>query len=96
MSTIKHSDSDTVIGSQTFSYTPEVMSYVLQQRRHTYINYDVNRLVNVCLSSLVLGPLSLVLVSPPFYFPAHTNVSYYYYNGYTICPSFAVNMVPIR
>ena len=26
---------------------PEVMSYVLQQNRHTYINYDVNRLVNV-------------------------------------------------
>ena len=25
------------------------MSYVLQQKRHTYINYDVNRLVNVWL-----------------------------------------------
>ena len=35
------------MGSQTFAKTPEVMSYVLQQKRHTYINYDVNRLVNV-------------------------------------------------
>ena len=25
------------------------MSYVLQQKRHTYINYDINRLANVCL-----------------------------------------------
>ena len=25
------------------------MSYVLQQKRHTYINYDVNRLLNVWL-----------------------------------------------
>ena len=29
--------------------TPEVMSHVYQQRRHTYINYDVNRLLNVRL-----------------------------------------------
>ena len=27
------------------------MSYVLQQKHHTYINYDVNRLANVCLDN---------------------------------------------
>ena len=27
------------------------MSYVLQQKHHTYFNYDVNRLANVCLDN---------------------------------------------
>ena len=27
------------------------MSYVLQQKHHTYVNYDVNRLANVCLDN---------------------------------------------
>ena len=33
------------------------MSYVLQQKHHTYINYDVNHLANVCLdNSAILWP----------------------------------------
>ena len=35
--------------TQTFALTPEVMSYVLQQKDHTYIKYDVNHLANVFL-----------------------------------------------
>ena len=27
------------------------MSYVLQQKHNTYINYDVNRLANICLDN---------------------------------------------
>ena len=46
-----------MMGSQTFAQTPEMTSYVLQQRRRTYINFGVNRLVNICL----LKPANYVL-----------------------------------
>ena len=36
------------------------MSYVLQQKRHTYIKYDVNRLANVCLLKSVSGSIFLL------------------------------------
>ena len=39
----------TELSTQTFAQTPKVMSYILQQKRHKYINYDFNRLANVCL-----------------------------------------------
>ena len=41
----------TKLSTQTFAQTPKVMSYILQQKHHTYINYDVNRLANVCLDN---------------------------------------------
>ena len=36
----------TELSTQTFAQTPKVMSYILQQKHHTYIKYDVNRLAN--------------------------------------------------
>ena len=39
----------TELSTQTFAQTPKVMSYILQQKHHMYINYDVNRLANVWL-----------------------------------------------
>ena len=39
----------TELSTQTFAQTPKVMSYILQQKHHTYINYDVNHLANVWL-----------------------------------------------
>ena len=38
-----------------FAQKPEVMSYVRQQKHHTYINYDVNRLANVWVLEIVVN-----------------------------------------
>ena len=44
--------------------TAEVMSYVLQQKLHTYINYDVNRLENVCHTQVCMVGYTKIAKTP--------------------------------